>query len=87
MALKRATYVGIALLSAATLLFELALMRLFALVQWHHMAFLGVSVALLGYAASGTALLMLGEHGRRAWLWAAVALPPGLVGAYLLINT
>ncbi|MGB9879266.1 MAG: hypothetical protein ACPLRM_00765, partial [Anaerolineae bacterium] len=53
-----AVYVGIFLASAATLFFELALTRLFAVTQWYHFAFISVSVALLGFGASGTWLTL-----------------------------
>jgi hypothetical protein len=44
------------LLSAATLAYELALMRAFSLTLWHHFAYMVISVALLGFGASGTFL-------------------------------
>ncbi|MGB7989939.1 MAG: SAM-dependent methyltransferase, partial [Candidatus Methylophosphatis roskildensis] len=45
---------AVALLSAATLAYEVLLLRLFAIVQWHHFAYLSISVALLGIGAAGT---------------------------------
>lgn len=45
---------AVALLSAATLAYELLLLRLFAIIQWHHFAYLAISVALLGFGAAGT---------------------------------
>ena len=50
------TLLAVGLLSAAMLIFELALTRLFALAQFYHFAFLVVSLALLGFGASGTLL-------------------------------
>lgn len=44
------------LLSAATLTFEINLTRLFSVTQFYHFAFMIVSIALLGFGASGTAL-------------------------------
>ena len=49
-------YSGIFFLSAATLLLEITLTRIFAVTQGHHFAFMAVSLALLGFGASGTAL-------------------------------
>jgi hypothetical protein len=49
---------AVALVSAAVLGFEIALMRLLLVASWHHFAFLVISVALLGFGASGTALLV-----------------------------
>lgn len=46
--------VAIGLLSSATLLFETALIRFLAIAQFYHFAFLVVSLALLGFGASGT---------------------------------
>ena len=45
---------AIALLSAAALSYEILLMRLFSIIQWHHFAYMMISVALLGYGAAGT---------------------------------
>lgn len=47
---------AIALLSAGALAYEVLLMRLFSIVQWHHFAYMVISLALLGYGASGTFL-------------------------------
>ena len=55
---------SVAVLSAAALGYEILLTRLFSIVQWHHFAFLVISVALLGFGASGTFLLVLGERIR-----------------------
>ncbi len=48
----------IALLSASALAYEVLLMRLFSIIQWHHFAYLIISLALLGYGASGTFLAL-----------------------------
>ena len=47
---------AIGLLSAAALAYQLLLMRLFSIAQWHHLAFMVISLALLGYGASGAFL-------------------------------
>ena len=84
---RASTYVGIALVSAAMLMFELTLTRLFSVAEWYHFAFLSVSVALLGYASSGTLLSILTERTReRVWPFAALTFPLSIVGAYLVIN-
>jgi len=49
-------YWTIFLISAATLTFEIALTRIFSVAQGYHFAFMAVSLALLGFGASGTAL-------------------------------
>ena len=52
-------YACVLLVSAATLLFEIALTRIFAVTQGYHFAFLAISLALLGFGASGTALTIV----------------------------
>jgi hypothetical protein len=49
---------AIATLSAAILAYEVLLMRLLAIVQWHHFAYMVISIALLGFGASGTLLAL-----------------------------
>ena len=44
------------LLSAATLAYEIVLLRAFSIGQWYHFAFMVISIALLGFGASGTVL-------------------------------
>jgi hypothetical protein len=51
-----AIYTGLFLLSAATLAFEVNLTRIFSVGQFYHFAFVIVSLALLGFGASGTLL-------------------------------
>ena len=53
---------SVALISCAALGLEILLMRLFAIVQWHHFAYLAVSLAMLGYGAAGTARAILGAR-------------------------
>ena len=52
-------YACVLLVSAATLLFEIALTGIFAVTQGYHFAFLAISLALLGFGASGTALAIV----------------------------
>lgn len=56
---------AIALISGGALACEVLLMRLYSIVQWHHFAFMIISIALLGYGASGTFLVFA-----RDWLMA-----------------
>ena len=42
------------ILSAAGLAYEILLVRLFSIIHWHHFAFMVISIALLGYGASGS---------------------------------
>ena len=84
------TYLGLALLSAAALAFEITLTRLFSVTQWYHFAFLAVSVALLGYGASGTALSLVPRWtrppaARRAAVF-SILFAAACVGAILSLN-
>jgi hypothetical protein len=51
-------HLAIILLSAALIAFQLEQMQLLALIQWHHFAYLIISVALLGFGASGTLIAL-----------------------------
>ena len=85
-----ATYLGLALLSAAALAFEITLTRLFSVTQWYHFAFLAVSVALLGYGASGTALSLRPRWAKpptaRRSSTLSILFAAAVVGAYLSLN-
>ena len=49
-------YGGVALFSATVLTFQVTLTRLFSVAQFYHFAFLVISLALLGFGASGSLL-------------------------------
>ena len=57
-------YLALAVVSAATLAYEVLLVRLFAIVQWYHFAFMAISIALLGFGLSGTLLALLQDRVR-----------------------
>ncbi len=81
------TLLGLFLLSAATLLFEINLTRLFSVAQFYHFAFMAVSLAMLGYGASGTVLALFPSWAQRRPLpFLALACALSSVGAYLLSN-
>lgn len=67
-------YSAVLLVSAATLILEIALTRVFAVAQGYHFAFLSVSLALLGFGVSGTVLALA---GRRLGLAQAASPAPG----------
>lgn len=50
------TYIGLFLISLATLMLEISLIRFFSIAQYYHFAFMVISIALFGIAASGTFL-------------------------------
>src|ERR1700738_448554 len=62
------TLVAIALTSAGLLAYEVLLTRLFAIIQWHHFAYMVISIALLGYGASGTFLALAQDRLRRHFI-------------------
>ena len=51
------------LVSASAIAYEILLVRLLSIIQWHHFAWMVISLALLGYGASGTAIALA-----RRWL-------------------
>ena len=82
--------VSLFLLSAATLVFELNLTRIFSVAQYYHFAFLVVSLALLGFGASGSLLALFPAWCRRHVPtrvgWLALGCAASIMGSYLLIN-
>src|SRR4030042_5215745 len=87
---KQGIWISLFLLSAATLSFEITLTRLFPVAQFYHFAFMIVSVALLGFGASGSTLaifpfLQRGAPAQRLAQWSLGAGISILV-AYLLTN-
>lgn len=50
------------LISFAVLAYEVLLVRLLSIVQWHHFAFMIISLAMLGFGASGTFVSILQKH-------------------------
>jgi hypothetical protein len=55
-------HIALAALSAALIAYQLVLMQIFSLVQWHHFAFVIISIAMLGFGASGTFLTLMRER-------------------------
>ena len=54
----RSYLLAIAIISASALAYEVLLMRLFSIIQWHHFAYMIISLALLGYGVSGVFLAL-----------------------------
>jgi len=84
-------YFGILLLSAATLLFEITLTRVFSVAEWYHFAFMVISLALLGFGASGSfpslfPCLIMKKLGHLLAICAAL-FSLSCFGSYLLINS
>ena len=83
-------YVGLAALSAAVLLLELTLTRIYSVTQGYHFAFLAVSLGLLGFGASGTALFVaprLWQRPRHELLgFSALLFTLATLGSFWAIN-
>lgn len=74
--MNKRIYYSIGLLSASIIAFQLVLMQLLSISQWNHFAYMVISVAMLGFGASGTALTFT-----RKWLVKHVELSlPALMG-------
>ncbi len=73
--------------SLASLSFEIALLRIFSISFWHHFAFMVISIAMLGIAASGTVLAVFPDMKdiRRAPLF-GLMLAISIPASYLLAN-
>lgn len=87
-------YLAIGLLSAAMLLLELALLRLFAVQQFYHFAFMAISLALLGAGASGSILSVQARRRSGAFqaasaapAWFSLGFAASTFLAFLIINT
>lgn len=84
----RCIHAGVALVSAAALLLQIVLTRVFSVVQWHHFAFMAVGLGLLGFGASGTALAVFPGLRRaplRTAAWGALLVAPAVGLALLTI--
>jgi hypothetical protein len=57
----------VALTTAATLLLELALTRIYSVILFYHFAFMAISVALFGLGAGALFSYWLGERRRQIW--------------------
>lgn len=79
-----------ALIAASVSLFQIAIMRVFSFTIWHHFSFMVISVALLGFAASGVLLQQvprLSVHPIRHAAWAALGFSVTALAASRLIGT
>ena len=57
------------LLSLSSIAFEVLLTRTFSISQWNHLSFMVISIALFGFAASGTFLSMLNARPKGVPAW------------------
>ncbi len=61
----RPAVTGVFLASAASVAFQVELTRMFSLAQWYHFAFMVISLAMLGYGASGTLAARFSKRVKR----------------------
>ncbi|MES9969966.1 MAG: hypothetical protein ABW092_08005 [Candidatus Thiodiazotropha sp.] len=67
--MNRPPYISVAILSSSALGYEILLMRLFSIIQWHHFAYLIIALALLGYGISGSLLSTIQPTIARHYRW------------------
>jgi hypothetical protein len=81
---------GTGWLAAASLAYEVALTRLLAVAQFHHLAFMVISLAMLGSGASGTLLATWPRLGlwrpRATMAWLAIATAALMPASLVLMN-
>lgn len=70
---------AVALLSAAALGYEVLLTRMLSIIQWHHFAYMIISVCLLGYGVAG-AVALLAENWLLARFRVAFSVSAALFG-------
>ena len=52
----RSVYPGVFFLALSVILLQIALTRVYAIMMWHHLTYMVVSIALLGFGAAGSIL-------------------------------
>jgi len=62
---EKKLFAGVFLVALATLVFEVALIRVLSFTIWYHFAYVVLSTALLGFGASGTLLALRPSLGSR----------------------
>lgn len=65
------------LVSAGALAYQVVLVRAFAIGQWHHFAYMVISIALLGFGASGTLLAALARRNHKFEISSSGDVQPG----------
>jgi hypothetical protein len=92
---SRPGLLAVAAISAAVLAYQVLLVRLLSIVSWHHFAYMIISIALLGFGASGTVLALTqgrllprfgGMFALAAALFAATAVASFALAARLPFN-
>src|SRR4030067_676964 len=88
--MNKRKYAGISLISASALTLEIFLTRFFSVAQLHHFAFMVVSIALLGYGASGSFLMLfpslLKKDSKSLLYTLSLLLSITILTAYTILN-
>jgi hypothetical protein len=82
---SRIPAISILIVSASALAYEILLMRIFSIIQWHHFAYMIISLALLGYGVSGT-FLSIAQQWLMKHFFAAYFTNCLLFGVFILIS-
>ncbi|SDY93497.1 SAM-dependent methyltransferase [Citreimonas salinaria] len=87
--MNRPTLFAVAVVSAAILAYQVLLVRLLAIISWHHFAYMIISIALLGFGASGTVLALtrarVVPHFTAAFATCAAFFGATAVGAFAIL--
>lgn len=83
----RLIFIATLLVSLAAIGYEILLMRVLSIVQWHHFAYMIISLALLGYGASGTLIAinhrLIDRRFELIFALSAFAFGVSMVGCYI----
>ena len=60
--IEKQTYIGLFMVTLATLMYELLLTRIFSVTMWYHFAFMAVSIALFGMTVGAIVVYLLPKH-------------------------
>ncbi len=76
---KRATLAALFLVSAGTIGYEIAITRYFAVASWSEYGYWVISIAMVGFAASGVVLSLFSSFFQRHWRALLDGIPPALL--------
>ncbi len=86
----RISVAAVLFVSAATLAYEVLLVRAFSIQYFNHLAFMAIGVAMLGMGGAGVLLALLGnvkiERGRRWFVWATLFTAMALIVSPYLVD-
>lgn len=81
-------HAAILAIGAVGIAYQVVLMRVFTIGQWHHFAYMVIGIAMLGFGLSGTVIALAKERlrGRERLLleWSTLLLAVSLAGCYVL---